>query len=695
MGKERIFTQEETNEIIELFTSYTLRNKHKLAEKFHTSHDKITKLLNEYNVNSDGREPEKKKINYSEGLKRFNSQLKENHQFIAVCKKTGEEFRDYSNKSGQLSKHIIKLYPDIEPPISYIRTNYLSDNNQFWHQQYFDIIQREIIIVTKPVINIEARNNEIVRLYSSGELKSIPKLGKKFKMTGITIRKILTNNNIQIGVGGSTTHGLTSVVDSMPYSLRFTVSEGKDLIAKCLTTGTIIKNIDKTQQHLNNHIKKTHNISIPSTRHLKVYLVNNNESWYKQYFEFIEVEPELSRKCQYCDYRTTETGFFGKHLKDVHNMTVEEHLENYPEDAKYHERQKKRMDLLKDEDSSVICQICNKRFVGITDAHLTAKHNMTVTEYKDLYGENSIFSKNTVEKLSKKAIEVNKTLQSNYTSKAQIKIKEYIEEKHNLEVIINNKSALRGTEIDIYVPSKNFGIEYNGLRWHNEFAGKHKDYHLNKTILATESNIFLIHIFEDEWVFQEDAVLNRINNVLNSAPTNINYEIKKISEEIANDYLRDYDLNGIANSSIYLGAYNSNELEGVLSFSLSSDGVYILERASGFRVINELFEQCINYFKEVYKPTKIITYLDRRWYPYIKSTMYEKAGFKNISDTEPNYWYTRTCKKRENKNLYTKDILVSQGFDPNKTESDIMSRRGFKVLWDCGISTYELVTENS
>ena len=36
-------------------------------------------------------------------------------------------------------------------------------------------------------------------------------------------------------------------------------------------------------------------------------------------------------------------------------------------------------------------------------------------------------------------------------------------------------------EIDIFIPSKNIGIEYNGLRWHSDEFNKDKNYHRNKT----------------------------------------------------------------------------------------------------------------------------------------------------------------------------------------------------------------------
>ena len=68
--------------------------------------------------------------------------------------------------------------------------------------------------------------------------------------------------------------------------------------------------------------------------------------------------------------------------------------------------------------------------------------------------------------------------------------------------------------MDIYIPSKNIAIEYNGLYWHSEKLGKHKDYHLDKTKLANSLGVRLIHIFEDEWKGNKDVVKNRLRHIL-------------------------------------------------------------------------------------------------------------------------------------------------------------------------------------
>lgn len=58
-------------------------------------------------------------------------------------------------------------------------------------------------------------------------------------------------------------------------------------------------------------------------------------------------------------------------------------------------------------------------------------------------------------------------------------------------------------EIDIFIPEKNIGIEYNSIYYHktlpNEDSSKDKKYHLNKFKSCKENGIRLISIFEQDY----------------------------------------------------------------------------------------------------------------------------------------------------------------------------------------------------
>ena len=82
-----------------------------------------------------------------------------------------------------------------------------------------------------------------------------------------------------------------------------------------------------------------------------------------------------------------------------------------------------------------------------------------------------------------------------------------------LEPIQSSMSIIPPYQLDIYIPSHNIAIEFNGLYWHNELKVD-KNYHLNKTNLCEEKGVQLIHIFEDEWLNKKEIVKSRLKQIL-------------------------------------------------------------------------------------------------------------------------------------------------------------------------------------
>ena len=81
-----------------------------------------------------------------------------------------------------------------------------------------------------------------------------------------------------------------------------------------------------------------------------------------------------------------------------------------------------------------------------------------------------------------------------------------------------------GKEIDIFIPSLNGGVEYNGNYYHSTAVGKDDKYHIEKTLRARDEGKFILHVFSDEAV----APYTNIVNCLKSAVTKIDTNTKKI-----------------------------------------------------------------------------------------------------------------------------------------------------------------------
>jgi len=71
-------------------------------------------------------------------------------------------------------------------------------------------------------------------------------------------------------------------------------------------------------------------------------------------------------------------------------------------------------------------------------------------------------------------------------------------------------------EIDIYIPSKNFAIEYNGDYWHSEKFGRDKEWHQRKSDEAKSVGVTLLHVWDSRWNSDyRDVYINIIDRAIN------------------------------------------------------------------------------------------------------------------------------------------------------------------------------------
>lgn len=84
------------------------------------------------------------------------------------------------------------------------------------------------------------------------------------------------------------------------------------------------------------------------------------------------------------------------------------------------------------------------------------------------------------------------------------------------------------------------------------------------------------------------------------------------------------------------------------------------------------------------------------YYDYSNGELYDKLGFKHIKNTTANYWYFKNRDMELQHRLkYKKTVLVSEGFDVQKTEHQIMTDRGFLRIYDSGDMEFKLTPLNS
>ena len=276
----------------------------------------------------------------------------------------------------------------------------------------------------------------------------------------------------------------------------------------------------------------------------------------------------------------------------------------------------------------------------------------------------------------------------------EIQLTNFIKENYNGKIIENSKRIIKPYELDVYLPDLKLGFEFNGLFWHCEYS-KTDTYHVDKTNLCEQQGIYLIHVYEDDWMYKQEIVKSRILNLLGKTPNKIyarKCEIKEITDnKLISEFLENNHLQGFVGSQIKLGLLYNGELVSLMTFGSKRkfmkqsnvDNVYEMLRFCSKLNTSVIggSEKLFKYFIEKYKPKEVISYADRSW---SQGELYKNLGFTFISKTPPNYYYIIDKTIRKHRFNFRKDILVKQGFNSKKTEHEIMLERGLYRIYDSG-----------
>jgi uncharacterized Zn-finger protein len=464
----------------------------------------------------------------------------------------------------------------------------------------------------------------------------------------------------------------------------------------------------KSRDYMNNggvlttYIEKQYGISTPTLYDRRMYYMRTGNYWWEQWFNIKEVENNEVKKCPYCDWKTKDvenkSGAFEVHLITKHNITKVDYLKEHPEDKLYFQLMNGTLNLQMEtnEDEFVVCKVCGKKLRRITDAHLN-KHGLTKVEYLEKFGLSGTTCSALHEKMSKIAIETNENMTRDFSSHQEREIKEYVESL-GFECR-TDRHVLRGKEIDIFIPEKNIGIEFNGNMWHSEKFGKDRTYHLDKLNECNRNGVKLIQIFEDEYEEHRSIVLSKIKHIL-GADESVGKiparkcTIQEIFKEDAEQFLNENHIQGFAKSTVYLGAVFEGRIIGVMTFLNENRGNWNLTRFASLNgyICQGLAGKMLKYFTRNYNPEYIRSFADRRWTLDKDNNVYTKIGFTLDEILKPEYRYYNPQVdkyKRFHKFGFRKTTLHNKyGLPMHMTETEMATALGYVRIWDCGLFKY-------
>lgn len=257
-------------------------------------------------------------------------------------------------------------------------------------------------------------------------------------------------------------------------------------------------------------------------------------------------------------------------------------------------------------------------------------------------------------------------------------------------VISNDRYIIAPYELDIVIPDKKIAIEYCGLYWHSELAGKDRNYHLNKLEMCQKKGYKLITILEDEWLLNKDLVILRLKNLLGLSESKIyarKCAVREVSTVEARKFCNENHLQGYNGSKVKLGLFFNDDLVSIMTFAKPSIAKGSKNKE---QVIWELQRFCskinthivggasklLKYFERNYEWNQILSYADRRW---SDGNLYEKLGFAFDGYTKPSYWYFNKQKR-----IHRFALRKTKDDPKDQTEWEIRKSQGWNRIWDCG-----------
>lgn len=260
-----------------------------------------------------------------------------------------------------------------------------------------------------------------------------------------------------------------------------------------------------------------------------------------------------------------------------------------------------------------------------------------------------------------------------------------------------NVAVLGKKHVDLYVPSRKFGVELHGLHWHTDNKHK-KDYHREKWEAAEKLGIRLIQVFEDEWKTKKEIIFARLAAMLGHGPR---FDARKCSVEIldgaeAREFLNCTHIQGAGIASLYYGLRFEGQVVAVASFGKArAGGMTSISEGDAWEVIRYAstgrvrggFGRLFKRFLADVKPATVVSYCDLR---YGDGKLYEATGFSLDGITPPDYWWVpdgrveRIARYVTQKHKIKSHPILGKFYAPGKTEAQVCAEAGWAKIFGVG-----------
>jgi hypothetical protein len=295
---------------------------------------------------------------------------------------------------------------------------------------------------------------------------------------------------------------------------------------------------------------------------------------------------------------------------------------------------------------------------------------------------------------------------SNVISKGEASLFEYIK-----YYMLDAEQSVRITrdpktggllEWDIFIPSKNIAIEYNGVYFHS-YPKKAKDYHAVKSQASlVQHSVRVIHISDIDWKTNTNVVKKTLKHILGI--TTERYHARKLTVVCKDklttsrrSFYRKNHLQGDPTNGVSFALVDgAGHIKALMTFAQiqsvrgtsRKEGSWELVRYATKGSVIGGASRLFTAFVREYDPTYILSYSQNDWFD---GSIYPLLGFCLVKECGHDYrtvWDNVLRHKSYTRRLNLAKLLGSK-FDINETEQQNLINNCIPILYDSGKKKWE------
>jgi hypothetical protein len=255
-----------------------------------------------------------------------------------------------------------------------------------------------------------------------------------------------------------------------------------------------------------------------------------------------------------------------------------------------------------------------------------------------------------------------------------------------------------GYELDIFIPSLNLGIEFNGVYMHSDRV-RDKGYHRAKHLAFRDVGIRYIQIWEDDWLYRQDKIKRFLSNALGYNISRIGARkttVAEISPEEFERFMIENHMQGSVKAKYRIGLFKDGQLLSAMGFREIPSNITQYSTGRGIDLIRfantnvtGAFTKLLCYFQRKYQYDYVISYADLEIVSPFKN-VYSENGFDFVKEIKPDYrYFNQKTKIREHKFNWRKKAFKRIGLDIyGKTEFELADSAGLLRCYDSGKILY-------